>query len=147
MGFLERAARTDGNRKPRHGRTDTSTAAQRGVMVSEANSALREMLDMAVRKYHTPIDKPVGNKNFMNEDLPSHWAILDDPNLLTSQRIKGPALQKYGSVYHSECYLLDEISSQNEVVDVNTCTDLFFHSLGDSFVCWSAVQKHQRKGI
>ncbi len=66
VGFSDRAARMDGKRNPRHGRTDTSTAAQMGVMVSEANSSLREMLDVAVRMYHIAIDRPVGKMKFQN---------------------------------------------------------------------------------
>jgi hypothetical protein len=60
MGLSDRAARTDGERNPRVGNADTSTAIHMGVMVLEANSDLREILDVAVRKYHIPIDRPVG---------------------------------------------------------------------------------------
>ena len=66
MGLSDRAARTDGERNPRVGNADTSTAIHRGVMVFEANSDLREILDVAVRKYHIPIDRPVGKMKFQH---------------------------------------------------------------------------------
>jgi len=55
------AARTAGDRNPRHGRIDTRTDDHRGVIkgvrVSADDVSLREMLEMAVRTYQTTIER------------------------------------------------------------------------------------------
>ena len=66
VGLSDRAARTDGKKNPRHGRADTTVDNWSGVMLSDASSCLREMLDVAVRMYHIALDRPVGKMKFQN---------------------------------------------------------------------------------
>ncbi len=62
VGLSDCAAHTAGNRYPRHGSTNTSTAIYSGVMVPKANSCLRDTLNVVARTYRIPIDRPVGKK-------------------------------------------------------------------------------------